>query len=420
MDLSRHMERLRQGTFSSLCVRNYRLFYLGQIISTSGTFMQTMAQALLVLHLTGSGTALGLVTALQYVPVLVLGPWGGLMADRISKRKILFFTQTAAGLLALVLGVLVATGAVRVWMVDLLALGLGFVNIFDNPTRQTFHMELVGPENVRNAVTLYSVLINLARIVGPTLAGILIETTGLAPCFLINGLSYGAVVFMLALMRPGELFTTPPAPPRKGQIREGLRYVGRTPVLVYGLLMMAFIGTFTFEFQVSLPLLAHFTFHSSARGLAFLNAAMGVGAAVGGLLVATRKGNAPAKLILAAFLFGSTVLAAAFMPSLWLSALAMAAVGACSINFSSLGNSTLQLNSSPQMRGRVMSLWSVAFLGSTTFGGPAVGWFAETLGARWGLALGGFAALAAAALGFFTLRDLRPGEVEKDEALPAK
>jgi MFS family permease len=405
--LSKHFDKLRKGTFASLCVRNYRLYYSGQIISTSGTFMQTMAQALLVLRLTNSGTALGIVTALQYVPILLLGPYGGVVTDRISKRKILFYTQSISGILALILGLLVATKVVQVWMVDVLAFALGMTNVFDNPTRQTFHSELVGPENVRNAVTLYSILVNLSRIFGPALAAILIRTVGIASCFVINGLSFGAVVIMLGLMDPKELHRSPPVPPTKGQIREGFKYVASTPVLFSGLLMMAIIGTLTFEFQVSLPLISQFAFKGDEGSLAFLNSSMGIGAAIGGIFFASRKGANPYKLISASLLFGLAVLTAAFMPSLLTCGLALVAVGVCSINFSSLGNSALQLNSEPHMRGRVMSLWSVAFLGSTTLGGPIVGWFAEAAGARWGLALGGLAAVAASVLGAVTMRKVR-------------
>ena len=400
--------RFRHGTFSSLYVRNYRLYYFGQIISTSGTFMQMVAQAWLVLDLTHSGKALGLATALQYLPILFLGPYGGVITDRIAKRKILFWTQSLSGVLALVLGGLVATGLIRVWMVYVLAACLGLVNCFDNPTRQTFHIELVGAENVRNAVTLYSILVNLARIVGPALAGVLIATVGLAPCFIINGVSFSAVVVMLAMMNPDELLVSKPVPRTRGQIREGFKYVLATPVLGVSLLMMAIVGTLTFEFQVSLPLIAHSTFHGDARSYAFLASSMGFGAAFGGIFFASRKGFTPAKLVGASLLFGLAVLAAAFMPTLALSGLALVAVGVCSINFSSLGNSILQLGSAPHMRGRVMSLWSVAFLGSTTIGGPIVGWCAEEIGARWGLALGGLAALIAAALGAFALRRSRP------------
>ena len=404
--LHRFLRQFSRETLSSLHVRNYRLYYIGQIISTSGTFMQNIAQAWLVLKLTNSGAALGLTTALQYLPILILGPYGGVIADRFSKRKILYLTQSISGLLALVLGVLVATGLVRVWMVYILAACLGMVNVFDNPTRQTFYMELVGPEHIRNAVTLYSTLVNLARIIGPAIAAAVIAAFGLAPCFIVNGISFAAVVIMLGFLHTDELFITPPVSPAKGQLVAGFKYVVSTPVLGATLLMMAIIGTLTYEFQVSLPLMAQFTFKGDASSYAFLTASIGVGAACGGILFASRKGVNPYKLVSAALFFGLAVLAAAVMPIIHLAGLALLAVGICSINFSSLGNSVLQLHSSPQMRGRVMSFWSVAFLGSTTIGGPLVGWFAQVAGARWGLALGGLAALAAAALGAFTLRNL--------------
>jgi MFS family permease len=405
--ISRTLRQYSHETFSSLYVRNYRYYYIGQIISTSGTFMQSVAQAWLVLTLTNSGTALGITTALQYVPILFLGPYGGVIADRFPKRKILYFTQSISGVLALILGVLVATGLVKVWMVYILAFCLGIVTVFDNPARQTLYVELVGPEHLRNAVTLYSTLVNLARIIGPAIAAGVIAAFGLAPCFIVNGVSYIAVVIMLGMMRPDELLVTPPVPRSKGQIQEGFKYVVSTPVLGSTLLMMAIIGTLTFEFQVSLPLIAQFTFKGDASSYAFLTGSMGAGAAIGGIFFASRKGIMPYKLVGAALLFGLAVVAAACMPSLLLSGAALVAVGICSINFSSLGNSVLQLESSPQMRGRVMSFWSVAFLGSTTIGGPVVGWFAEAAGARWGLALGGMAALIAAALGAVTLRNLR-------------
>ena len=402
------LRQFSQETFSSLYIRNYRLYYIGQIISTSGTFMQSVAQSWLVLKLTNSGPALGLTTALQYLPILFLGPYGGVIADRFSKRKILFITQSVSGILALILGTLVATDLVRVWMVYILAFCLGIVTVFDNPTRQTFVMELVGPDHIRNAVTLYSTLINLARIIGPAIAAVLIAAFGLAPCFIINGFSYIAVDIMLGMMHTSELITSPPVPRSKGQLQEGIRYVLSTPILRTTLLMMAIIGTLTFEFQVSLPLLAQFTFKGDASSYAFLTSSMGFGAAIGGIFFASRKGITPSKLVSAAMLFGLAVLVAAWMPSLLLTGLVMVVVGVCMINFSSLGNSILQLTSSSQMRGRVMSFWSVAFLGSTTIGGPVVGWFADVAGARWGLALGGLAALIAAAYGAFKLTG-RPG-----------
>jgi MFS family permease len=408
-----YLRQHSRETFSSLYVRNYRLYYIGQVISTSGNFMQSVAQAWLVLHLTGSGFALGFTSTLQYIPFLLLGPYGGLIADRFPKRKILYITQSLSGILALTLGVLVATDLVRLWMIYLLAACLGLVTVFDNPARQTFYMELVGPDHVRNAVTLYSILVNLARIIGPSLAAALIAAFGLAPCFLINGLSYGVVVIMLAMMRAGELLVTPPLPRAGGQIREGFKYAVSTPSIGLTLLIMAMIGTFTYEFHVSLPLLAQQAFEGDAGSYAFLTASMGLGATAGGIVFASRKGIHFSKLVKACFLFGLAVLAAAFMPSLLLTGLVMVLVGIFSINFSSLGNSLLQLESSNQMRGRVMSFWSIAFLGSTTIGAPIVGWFAEAAGARWGLALGGIAAMVASALGALALRNRQSQGIQK-------
>ncbi len=215
--------------------------------------MQSVAQAWLILRLTHSGIALGVTSTLQYLPFLILGPYGGVIADRFPKRKILYFTQTLFGILALILGVLVATDLVRVWMVYVLAACLGLVTVFDNPARQTFYIEMVGPDHLRNAITLYSILVNLARMIGPALAALLISGLGLAPCFIINGFSYAMVVIMLAMMRASELLVTPPLPRAKGQIREGFKYVVSTPNLGFTLLIMAIIGTFTYEFHISLP-----------------------------------------------------------------------------------------------------------------------------------------------------------------------
>jgi len=400
-----------QDTFSSLKIRNYRLYYLGQIISTSGTFMQSIAQDWLVLKLSNSGTALGIVSALQYVPILFLAPYGGVIADRFQKRKILYVTQSVAGLLALILGTLVATNVIRLWMVFILAFCLGLTNAFDNPTRQSFVVELVGEDELKNAVTLYSTLVNLARIIGPGIAGVLITVVGLAPCFIINGISYAAVVAMLYKIHADELRLSPPAARSKAQIREGFRYVMSNPILRSTLLMIVIIGCLTFEFQVSLPLIARFTFNGDARVYASLSMALGVGAVIGGLMIAGQREVSADRLVRGALWFGLVILAAAFMPSLPLSVLALVLVGIFSIAFTSMGNTVLQLESTPQMRGRVMSFWAIAFLGSTTFGGPIVGWIGEYAGPRWALALGGLAAVSAAILGWRALNHV-PAEMK--------
>jgi MFS family permease len=394
------LRNFSRDTFSSLSIRNYRLYYFGQVISTSGTFMQAVAQSWLVLQLSGSGTALGVVSALQYLPILLFSPYGGVVADRFSKRTILYFTQTISGLLALILGALVAFNLIQLWMVFILAFFLGLTSAFDNPARQAFVVELVGEEHLQNAVTLYSMLVNLSRIIGPGLAGLLISAVGISWCFTINGISYAMVVIMLYRMNSKELELAVPAPRSKSQVREGLRYVLANPLLRGTLLMMVIIGTLTFEFQVSLPLIARYTFGGDAQDYAALSMALGVGAVAGGVMIASRKLASPGQLVTGALFFGLAILVASVMPSLRLTELAMVVVGVFSLTFTAQANSFLQLQSSPQMRGRVMSFWAIAFLGSTTFGGPIVGWFGENVGPRWALGIGGLAAVCAAALGW--------------------
>lgn len=401
------MERilaLGHQTFSSLKVRNYRLYFLGQAASLCGTWMQTIGQAWLVLKLTGSGTALGVITALQFLPILIFGPYGGVIADRFPKRKILYFTQSVSGVLALILGVLVMTDTVQLWMVGVLAILLGTVNAIDNPTRQTFVLEMVDADQLGNAVTLNSMEINLARVIGPAIAGVLIAGVGLAWCFVINGFSYAGVLVALVLMRGRELNPPPRAARMRGQLMEGFRYVAATPLLRNTLLMMAVIGMLAYEFIVSLPLLAEFTFHAGPHGYAALTGAMGLGSVLGGLFFTTHRHTAsPRLLIRAAMLLGGAMLLAAVAPNYSLALIALVLIGIFSINFTSLGNVLLQMESLPEMRGRVMALWTVAFLGSTPIGGPIIGWIGEHQGPRWGIAIGGLAAFAAAGLGAMTI-----------------
>src|SRR5215213_701770 len=316
-------------TFSSLTIRNYRLWVVGQGISLSGTWMQTVAQGLLVLQLTGSGTALGLVTALQTIPVLLFGPWGGVVADRFPKRHILYVTQAVSSVLALLLGTLVATGAIRIEMVYLVALCLGAVTAVDNPTRQAFVMEMVGKDELVNAVSLNSTEINLARVVGPAIAGILIASVGLAACFLINGLSFLAVLAVLMAMRVEELRPTPIGPRVPGQLRQGLHYVRASPIIRTILVMMAIIGTFTYEFSVSLPLFAAVTFRQGPATYAAMTAAMGVGAVVGGLYTASHGMGSSQRLAMAALLFGATGLLTEVVPTLPRALLALVTVWFC-------------------------------------------------------------------------------------------
>jgi MFS family permease len=375
-------------TFAALSVPNYRLYYGGQSISLIGTWMQMTAQAWLVLTITHSSTALGAVIALQTLPVLLLGPYGGVIADRVDKRRLMIALQSAMGVQALVLGVLTVTGAVQVWEIGVLAALLGLNNAFENPARQSFMLELVGPDHLRNAVTLNSVLVNVARTIGPAVAGILIATVGDGVCFLANAASFVAVVVSLTIMNTTALSPTTPAPRAPRQLREGLRYIRSTPQLAVPLVMMAVAGCLTYEFQVSLPVMASRGLHVGAAGFGFMTASMGVGAVIGGLLVAARGKTGLRPLVLAASGFAVALAIATIAPTLPVELIALAFAGSASISFMSTGNSTLQLNSEPEMRGRVMSLWFVAFQGSTPIGGPIVGWIMAVIGPRAGLGLG--------------------------------
>ncbi|MDP9405075.1 MAG: MFS transporter, partial [Actinomycetota bacterium] len=354
------MTRLRRATrdtFRSLGNRNYRLYFWGQTVSVSGTWMQGVAQAWLVLQLTGSGTVLGLTTALQFLPILLGGPLAGVVADRVDKRRLLLVTQSVAALLAVALGVLTATGLVTLWMVFALAFAFGCVVAFDNPTRQSFVLEMVGPDDVANAVTLNSVVINAARVVGPAVGGLLIAGVGIAACFLLNGLSYLAVIAALAAMRPAELTRPRSAARGKGQLREGLRYVWATPDLRVPLLVMAVVGTLAYEFHVVLPLLAREAFGGGARTYGIMSSMMGVGAVVGGLATARRSTPTASGLLRAACAFGAVILALAAAPTLGVALAVLVVTGGASIVFIATANATLQLHAAPAMRGRVMALW---------------------------------------------------------------
>jgi MFS family permease len=386
------------GTFAALHTANYRRYFAGQAVSLVGTWMQTVAQGWLVLELTGSGTALGMVAAAQFLPLLLLAPYGGLLADRMDKRRLLLATQSALGLMALLLGVLVVTGAVQLWMVVALAFGLGISTAIDNPVRQSFAQEMVGPARVRNAVTLNSILVNVARAVGPAVAGLLIATAGTGVCFLVNAVSYVAVLAALLSMDVAELQPSPRAERARGQVREGLAYVGRTPDLLVPLIMLALVGTLTYEFQVVLPLLAR-AFDGGPGTYGLLTSAMGAGAIAGGLVVAGRGRTGLRPLTSAAAMFGTAVLVTAAAPTAMLAAAALVVVGATSIAFLSTGNTTLQLAADPRFRGRVMALWAVAFLGSTPLGAPVIGAVSEHVSPRGGLVVGGVACLVAAAIG---------------------
>ena len=385
---------------ASLSHRNYRLFFFGQLVSQGGTWMQTVAQSFLVLGLTHSGTQLGLTTAARFLPVLLFGQAGGLFADRADKRRVLYVTQASAGLLAAAFAVLTGTHEMRLWTVYVLAVALGFVNVFDNPARQSFISELVPPDDLPNAVTLNSVSMNIARVFGAALGGVVAAVLGLALCFGLNAVSFAAVLASLAAMRAAGLFPARRVTREPGQIRQGLRYVRGTPELLIPLVMIAVIGALAWEFPVSLPLMASKVFGGGAAAYGVMASAMGVGAVAGGLVAAGRGRPRATALCLSAVGWGIAILLAAEAPTMPLELAALVFVGYGSITFNSMAKTVLQLAAKPTMRGRVMALWGLAWLGSTPIGGSIIGWIGQDAGARWSLVVGGLATLLCGLLAF--------------------
>jgi MFS family permease len=382
-------------TVRSLRVRNYRLYFYGQIISFVGTWMQSVGQAWLVLKLTGSGVALGVTMALQFLPVLLLGAWGGVIADRFDKRRVLVWTQSLSAILALALGILTITDSVQLWMVYVLALALGLVTVADNPSRQTFVMEMVGKEHVTNAVSLNSVTFTGARIVGPAIAAALIATGGLGLCFLINAGSYIAVIVGLLFMRKDELLPQPRAARARGQIREGFRYAWSRPLLRRLLLLAVVIYTFSFNFSVIMPLLAERSFSGGAGTYGLLLSVTGVGSLLGGLAMAGHSRATERLIVVAGLTTGLLEGLAAIVPQLWMEVIVLIPLGFVLMVLMAGANSAIQLASDGAFRGRVMALYAMVFLGSTPIGGPLAGWAAEHLGPRAALGIGGaFAAIA--------------------------
>jgi len=395
---------LKLTTFSSLKGRNFRLYFMGQSLSLTGGWMQNVAQSWLVLHLTGSAAALGIVAALQYGPSLFIGPYAGVLADKFSKRRLLAATQSCLGLLALALGVAVLTGAVRPWMVFAMAGALGVLSAVDYPTRQAFLYELTGPSEVVSAVGLTGTVNNLARVIGPAIAGALIASAGMAACFLINSASYVVVLASLGMMRASEFHraasTSDAAEDRRDGLVSGLKYAARTPGVREPLAMMAIVGVLTYEFSITLPVFVKFALGGSAAGLAYLMSAMGAGAVMGGLITASRRGDGLGRLSLSAIAFGIATALVGASPNLATAAVMMFVVGVFSARFVGLSNSLLQLRSDPAMRNRVVALWSTGFLGSTFIGGPMFGWLAQAAGPRWPLAVGAIGGLIAAGVGW--------------------
>ncbi|MEV3990566.1 MFS transporter [Streptomyces sp. NPDC049837] len=391
-----HDNTTRNRTFSSLKVRNYRLFFTGAIVSNTGTWMARITQDWLVLSLTGSAAAVGITTALQFLPMLLFGLYGGVIADRYPKRRLLLLSQGALGLCGLALAVLTLSGHVQVWHVYLIAFLLGMVTVVDTPARQSFVSELVGPAQLRNAVSLNSANFQSARLVGPAVAGLLIASIGSGWAFLVNGLSFLAPLTALLLMRTGELHKVERAPRGKGQLREGLRYVAGRPELIWPIALVGFIGTFGFNFPIWLTAFADGVFHVGPGTYGFLNTLMAVGSLAGALLSARRGTSRLRLLVGAAMAFGVLEIAAALSPAFWLFALLLVPIGMLGLTVNVTANSSVQMATDPVMRGRVMSLYMMVFVGGTPLGAPLLGWITDTYGARVGFATGGAVSLAAA------------------------
>ena len=385
-------------SFDSLQVPNYRRYFKGQVVSVSGNWMQTVAEVWLILSLTGSGFAVGIATALQFLPILLIGAWGGSLADRFAKRDLLMVTQVLMFFPPLIMLSVTAAGVVTPAMIFALIFVRGTLLAVDNPARQAFVMEMVGPDRIVNAVSLNSVMILSARVAGPAVAGILIATVGVTPCFGLNAATFLYMLWALRGMDERRLEQPPRTDAREpGRVRAAIQHVRDTPELAMPLLLMAVVGTLGLNFQVVLPLLARLTFEGGASSYAILVSAMGVGSVIGALVTGARGKTGMGVIAASALAFGGLAMAAAVMPSLASEIPVLALLGASAVTFAAAINSTIQLAVEPEMRGRVMALYSVVFLGSTPIGGPLVGFILEAADPRFALALASVSGLIAAA-----------------------
>jgi MFS family permease len=387
-------------TFQALEVRNYRIYATGTLISNTGTWMQRVAQDWLVLQLTHSGSALGITTGLQFLPFLILSPLAGLLADRYPKRRMLAMTQASLAITAGMLGLLAVTGLAQPWHVFVLAFLFGCGTSFDTPARQSFVVEMVGRDQLANAVGLNSASFNVGRIVGPAVAGFVIaglgsgvEATGVA--ILVNAVSYLAVIYSLRRMDPDALQTPAPVAKAKGAVRDGMRYVRERPDLIFVFVVAFFAGTFGMNFQMTSALMATGVFHKGAGEYGILGTFMAIGSLTGALLAARRASARRLLLVLATAAFAIAEITAGLMPSYWLFALWLPVMGACAITMMNALQTTVQMTVDSHMRGRVMALYMMVLMGGTPVGAPIIGWVGETFGARWTLILGGGATLLA-------------------------
>jgi MFS family permease len=413
--------RLAATTFRSLRIRNFRLYFVGQLVSMTGTWMQAVAQGWLVLRLThNSGSALGFVTALQFLPVLLFGAWSGVLADRFDKRRLLLCTQSIMAVFAALLAALTIGGVISLWMVYVLAFLTGLANAFDNPARQAFVSEMVGAEDLTNAISLNSAMFNGARVVGPALAGLAISLVDVGPCFAFNAVSFVAVLGSLWYIRTDELEHYEPIARAKRQVREGIGYAWRTPELRRTLVIVGIVGTVAFNFNVLLPLLAKVAFHGTAGMYGLMSSAMGLGALIGAMVTASRVRPGEAWLLLSCIAFGVWMVAAGLVPSLALALVMLVLMGAFMMAFMATANSSIQLIAQPSMRGRVMALYALVFLGSTPIGGPIVGYISQHFGPRFAFVLtGGITIVTGAVAGLSSLRTWRARQPGLEVAHPS-
>ena len=414
--MSRLADEMRK-TFASMHVsRNFRLFFVGQLISVTGTWVNWTAGAVLVLHLTDSGVALGIEAALLFLPVLFFGVWAGSIADRFDKRRILVWSNAGYGVLAAVQFALVATDVVQIWMVFVIAFLTGLILAIEPPTRQSFYVELVGEQHITNAISLNSAVFMGTRVLGGAIAGTLIESFGLWSPFLLDTVSYAGVLVALLAMRIDELHVQRKAEREPGLVRAGLRYVWSSHALRVPLVVMSLVYLFTFNFSVVIPLHAYRTYGGSAQEIGWLYAALGLGAFLGAIGMANRQ-TEPTLRRLAGFsaAFGVLLAVAGWAPTFVLALISMVPVGYVSMLFAITANSTLQRFTRADMRGRVMALYTTIFLGSTAIGGPITGWVAETWNARATLVAGGAVAIAAGLIAL-RARAAAPASTERTAA----
>jgi MFS family permease len=402
------MERAARRTFLSLRTRNFRLYFFGQVVSGTGTWLQLVAQSWLVLSLTHSALAVGITLAIQFTPMLLFGAWAGVLVDRIDKRRVLIGTAAAAGALALILGAVSALGVAEVWMVYVLAFGLGIVTALDNPARRAFVPEMVPHADVANAVGLNSTVFTASRVIGPAIAGVVIASFGVAWCFFFNGLSFLAVIWALAAMRPAELRPSTPVARAKHQLRDGLRYTWHNRPVRLALIITSIVGLFAFNYQVVMPTMARDEFGGNAATFGIMMAMLGVGSLAGALWIAHFGRASTTILVRATIALGVTMTAATFAPSLGFELAVLPLVGVSSMVILSMATAICNEETAPEFRGRVMSLIGIAFLGSTPIGGPIVGWISETMGPRAGIGIGALAALVTGLVAWVLRRRATP------------